>query len=186
MNNADIEKAAKMVAAMNSDEFADMKQKAMIEQNSASTKKAIQKLREKGFNRKKMMKKMKDAKKEAKNQGDETSSVPVEMIQCIWINESRKIKEISLNANDMITECKKILRTKGEIDELQCSNLSVGVLEDKRIKIYLDPSKNCETGGNRRTNKFLPCKNHGGCIFSAVDEDFPLAQFLEAEKSFSG
>lgn len=168
---------AERIANLTPNQLNKLKDEAMKKGLGQNDMKMVDKLRKKGITRKKMLKEIKDKKKENNQNSDK-----VEWIKAIHINESRKIKQIILSSNNFYEDCKRFLQTKEELDETQHSEWSIGPFENKKIKIIIDPSKECKGKGNRRLDKFLTVKNSGGAIFTSTDESITLEDFLEFEK----
>lgn len=170
-----VESVGNMVANMDTENLGALRERAEQLLQTDEGKKMLQSLQKKGLTRKKMKKQLKEAKKN--KPVDDTKK---EMIDCVLINESRKVRLIKINSLDVLDECKKKLKFN-EPDQNQCSNLSIGPFINKRLKFWIDSSKNCEKNGNKKIKRLTGINNNGSILFLIDNEDIDLNEFLKVE-----
>lgn len=168
--------ATEHLSTLTSQQMANLKERAEAMSGTKMGKDAVKNLQKKGITRKKMMKQMKDAKKNAPKPLND--GIP---LSTIFINNSRKIKQVFCNQNTLEKEIKKILKCQ-ELAEFVCFQISVGPLTGKYISVYFDASKSCEGVGNRRIYRITGIHNSGTALFVCKEGGIEMSDFLEAEK----
>jgi len=171
--------AANHLANLTPSQMSLLRDRAENFAGTKTAKEAVNKLQKKGVTRKKMMKQIKEAKKNAPKTIDDSN-----LLNAILINESRKIKQISCHEKNLETEIKKILKCKdlSDLAEFVCFQISVGPLSEKYVSVYFDSSKSCEVVGNKRIDRITGVHNSGAAVFVCKDGGLGMDEFLEAEK----
>lgn len=157
---------------------ADLRERAEQLLQTSQGRKLLKTLQKKGVTRKKMMKEMKESKKN--KQKDEVAK---NYIDCILINESRKVKIQKMDRDNFVKECKEKLKFNNP-EHYQCENLSIGPLENKNVTFWIDSDKECQKNGNKKIKKYTGLNNSGSIIFVVEDEDFKLEDFNQVDRLF--
>ena len=170
-----VENMGRIFNNMETENLGSLQERAEMFLQTDEGKKIIQNLHKKGLTRNKIKKQMKEAKK--------NKNTPIKnekLYNCILINESRKVKSIKINLDDIHNECKKKLKFI-EPEEYQCSNFSIGSLEDEKVKFWIDTTKMCEKNGNKKIKRLTGINNTGSILFILNNKDFDLNKFLSVE-----